>query len=462
MRRRWLVGMVVCASGAAAQQPASSQPAALPAPYATVVGGVIDSIDGRPLDGAIVIVDGTPRQAIVDSTGRFRIDSIPPGDHALGVFHPLLDSLNLSVASKNLTFTAGGTTAVILATPSASSLIAMYCSDADRQRGPAAVIGRVLATDSDDPIKDATVRYTSVSIVVSKDVGLKHNTYTNVAKVSPSGLFTMCGLPTTSGGSVRAVLGEFVTGDVIADVSRRLVAVVTLRLDTLKTGTAVLVGRIVDEKGGPVAHVDVGLAGSRVTTTTSDSGTFAIRDIAAGSQRLEIRKVGFTAIDTALVLTAKTPTHFSMVLHSAPPTLTPIMIAAARKAALERVGFDHRMKTGQGYYLTEDRIRNSGAVVFSDIARTIPGLTVSEMRNGQTVVLQGRGTTVYNRGCVSYLIDGTPWQDVPRGSINTFVHMNDVIAMEVYQPSEMPADFVPGTNTSCAVVVIWTRATSIQ
>ncbi len=459
--------LLVAAPASAQQQPASStpsNPSTPSAPFATVVGAVIDSVNGGPLTGATVMVAGTDRLAIVDSTGRFRIDSIPPGGHALGVFHPLLDSLNLSVASKEITFSAGMVTTVVLATPSASSAIALYCPAGDRQGGPGAIIGRVLAPDGDNPITNALVRYTTTntipSILAAKGIQVPvHTTFVQDAKVTSVGTFVLCGLPISGGGTVHATRGQITSGEIIADLSKRGLAIVDVRLDTLRTGSAIVLGRVVDDKGVPVPHVDVTILGSRPKTSTSDSGTFALRDLPGGSQTLEIRKVGFAAVDTGVVLSSKTPTQFSMTLHAAPPALSTVNVTAARQAALQRVGFERRRKSGLGRYLTAEQIQDRGAVVFSDIARTIPGLVVRTTRSGQPIVTQGRGAT--RGGCVAYSIDGMPWQDIPRGSIDSFVHPNDIIGLEVYDALERPGEItINGGTTSCELIVIWTRASS--
>jgi Carboxypeptidase regulatory-like domain/TonB-dependent Receptor Plug Domain len=462
-QRRAVLGLsLLCATSAGAQQqPAASPPSSTP-PFATIVGAVIDSLDGGPLQGASVMVAGTDRLATVDSTGRFRIDSVPPGDHALGVFHPLLDSLNLSVASKAVTFSAGMVTTVILATPSAASTIGLYCSTTDRQRGPGAVLGRVLAAEGNDPITNAVVRYTSVwtppANLVPRGANPIRETFIQDAKVTSTGTFVLCGLPIRRGGTVHASRGQIVTGEVIADISKRGLAIADVRLDTLKSGSAIVIGRIVDDKGVPISRVDVTILGSHSKASTSDSGTFALRDLPGGSQTIEIRKVGFTAIDTGLVLSGKSPTQFSMTLHPAPPTLSTVNVAAAREAALKRVGFDQRRRSGLGHYLTADDIQNRGAVVFSDIARTIPGLVVRTNRSGQPVITQGRGAG--SRGCVAYSLDGAPYQDIPRGSIDSFIHPSDIIGVEVYDSLERPAEIMTNGANTCAVIVIWTRASS--
>jgi len=80
-----------------------------PAAYGTIRGIVVDSLNGGSLVGAQVSLENIALQAITDSTGRFRIDSVPAGEYRIGVFHPLLDSLGFGIASPPLTVTAGKT-----------------------------------------------------------------------------------------------------------------------------------------------------------------------------------------------------------------------------------------------------------------------------------------------------------------------------------------------------------------
>src|SRR6185312_3309723 len=62
----------------------------------SVVGIVGDSLHGGPLAGAIILLDGQSREAVTDSIGRFRIDSVSAGRYRVGIFHPVLDSLGTS------------------------------------------------------------------------------------------------------------------------------------------------------------------------------------------------------------------------------------------------------------------------------------------------------------------------------------------------------------------------------
>ena len=460
---RSLVASLLCASAMHAQQPAAAPGSSAPAsPYAVIVGALADSIHGGPLSGALVIVSGTDRQAVVDSTGRFRIDSIPPGDHQLGVFHPLLDSLNVAVSSNSMTMTPG-VTSVFMATPSAMTIIGAFCSADQRKGGPAAVIGKVLAPDSDDPVPNAVVRYSRTSMPTIDQIShgarpIPTTFITDAKPTTATGAFAVCGLPLQNGaGTVHASRGQITSGELTADVSKWLVATVTVRLDTLKRGTAVVLGRLVDENQKPVAHADIELANSHLKTTTNDSGTFALRDLPAGSQTIQIRKVGFAATDTALMLSSKTPVQFEMHLHTAAATLATVNVNA-RRVALERVGFEKRRKIGLGHFLTAEDMQNRGSMYFSDAMRTVQGLTVRPTRNGRQVIVPSRSSSIGGRSCVAYVIDHMLFLDRPLGSIDDVVRPDQVIGVEVYQPSEAPSDVVISPN--CVAVVIWTKATS--
>jgi hypothetical protein len=455
---------------------------------ASVVGVVVDSIHGGPLRGALVVVEGTDVEATVDDQGRFRIDSIPPGPHQLGLFHPLLDSLGVAVGTGKLTLESGVATAVVLATPSVPSIIALYCTQAERQRGAGAIIGHVATADNDEPATDATVRYTWRSVIRDHPVLETH--------VMAQGEYRICGVPLGARGTIRAEQGSRATGEVPAEVATRPLAIVPLHLPHPREANspgAVVSGRVVDSHGAPVPGVDV-IFDSTARTLTTDSGTFTLRGLASGSRTLELRKVGFQAIDVAVELSTSKPASMHVILNQAPPTLARVDITASRQKALDRAGFTARQRSSAGTFLSAQDIDSRSPVTFSDLARTISGLRVTT-RNGQLVVTQPVGESYRGSGCVLYELDGIAFSDEPPGSIDTHVPPSSIIAMEVYRPGSAPlqvlqdatpGDFglnpgsadrtrqtqttlqAPGTvdglgtisTTSCTVVVIWTKATS--
>ncbi|HEY4953808.1 MAG TPA: carboxypeptidase regulatory-like domain-containing protein, partial [Gemmatimonadaceae bacterium] len=98
-----VAALAVSAGGAPlfAQQKTTPVPAsAAKAGTAAITGVVVDSLNGRYLRGADVIIEGAKTSLVTDSLGKFRIDSLPPGTYQVGVFHPLLDTLGISLASR--------------------------------------------------------------------------------------------------------------------------------------------------------------------------------------------------------------------------------------------------------------------------------------------------------------------------------------------------------------------------
>lgn len=434
------------------------------------------------------MVGGTDVEATVDEHGQFHIDSIPPGTHVLGVFHPLLDSLGVAVGTGSLTFQPGTVTSVVMATPSVPSIIALYCTEDERQHGGGAIIGHVTIADSDEPAKSAIVRYSWRSVIRDHPVLEAH--------VLPSGEYRICSVPLGARGTIRAEQGGLVTGDMPAEVATRPLAIVPLHLPRARQiagGGAAVSGRVVDSHGIPVAGVDV-IFDSATRTITSESGVFALRGLPPGSRPLEFRKVGFQAIDIGVELSATKPATMAVTLIPAPPVLATVDVTARRQKALDRVGFTARERSAAGMFLTEIDIAKRNPITFSDLARTISGLKVSE-RHGQSIVTQPLGESYRGSGCVLYELDGTAFSDEPPGSIDAHIQPTSIIAMEVYHPGAAPLqvlqDATPGdfgmpnptpnktqqsqtrltapgtvdglgsvTATACTVVVIWTKATS--
>lgn len=484
---RATIGIVVPLLLAATSIEAQQQPQA-GAGLATAVGVVVDSIHGGPLRGALVVVEGTAAEGTVDDHGRFRIDSIPPGPHALGVFHPLLDSLGVAVGTGQLTFDAGSAMSVVLATPSVPSIIALYCTENERQQGGGAIIGRVSVADDDEPAKNASVRYSWPSVIRDHPVLEAH--------VNPEGQYHICSVPLGARGTIRAEEDGIATGDMPADVATRPLAIVALRLPRARHANdagAVVFGRVVDVHGIPIAGVDVAFDAS-TRTVTSDSGIFTMRGLAPGSRPLQFRKLGFQAIDVGVDVSTAKPSALTVTLNPAPPVLATVDVTARRQKALDRVGFSYRERSAAGVFLTERDIAKRSPITFSDLARTISGLKVAQ-RNGQSVVTQPLGESYRGNGCVLFELDGTAFSDEPPGSIDSHIAPGTIIAMEVYHPGAAPLailqDATPGdfgmpnpapnktqqsqsrlaapgtvdglgtvTTTSCTVVVIWTKATS--
>ena len=143
--------------------------------------------------------------------------------------------------------------------------------------------------------------------------------------IPPRPLF---GYETAPIGSVRAMKGRVSTGDVPADLSGTGLAVMTLRLaldDTLATHSGIVTGRVVDEKGAPAPDTHIKLRGGQQSTVSSDSGTFTIRELPLGSQVLDVEKVGYPKMSTAMTVLG--PQQPAVVAIALTPPRNPWFIA---------------------------------------------------------------------------------------------------------------------------------------
>jgi hypothetical protein len=73
----------------------------------SVTGSIVRA--GKPLLGTRVRLVGTPFQTVVDSAGRFRFDSVPPGLHAIVAEHPDYAAFGIRAAEQEFVLQEGAT-----------------------------------------------------------------------------------------------------------------------------------------------------------------------------------------------------------------------------------------------------------------------------------------------------------------------------------------------------------------
>jgi len=248
----------------------------------------------------------------------------------------------------------------------------------------------------------------------------------------------------------------------------------------------VLTGRVIRSDGsGPFAGAQVMVLGSNQTAVTNDSGQFTLRGLAAGSRTLEVRALGWEPVTMSVDLAQREPRQVTVPLEVKTAVLRAVVVTATLNAGLQRVGFDTRKHMGIGRFLGPDDIAKRNPFEFVDIMAGMPGLVRRPGPYGEDYLAATRGMG----SCVRYVVDGVPYQEVTPGDINTLVQADDIGAVEVYQPSESPAQYAysppvmsagsptfgrmgragtprPGTmgtnggaggGTGCMKVIIWTK-----
>jgi hypothetical protein len=443
-----------------AQKKASPVPMA-PAKVGTahIAGVVIDSLNGRFLAGADVLVEGAQATTLTDSLGKFRIDGLQPGTYQVGVFHPLLDTLGLTLATQPFHIGADSATFIVLAVPSAATIIRRACPARPRAQGTSAVIGQVHDPETLLPVAGAEVSIAWSQIDVSKAAGVVRTPHMIYDSTDASGAFRICGLPNSMKATLQAKRGKSVTAEIpiaLGEEDSELFARTLLlsRVDSgAKVGNATVSGRVVLEGAPTSAGSRVEVVGTDQVALTNDKGEFTMTKLPSGSQVLLARHLGFGAQTVAVDLNSREPQRVTIKLPKFVAMIEPVVVNARRAQNLDRVGFTQRQKSGQGFYLGPDQLKDRHPTRLTDIFRTVPGLRVSSTPDGDIV---GSNRNVGGNDCVNYVVDDMPWQSAEPGDINQFVNPSEVVAVEVYQGPGAPAQY-SRAGGDCTTIVLWTR-----
>ena len=476
MLKRLLLSSVLIASAAlpAAAQNPTPPAAAAPTGVATIRGSVIDSLHDALLHGALVRIENTTREAFTDSLGAYRIDSVPAGMRRLVVIHPLLDTLGISLVTPPLNITGGETRIIELAIPSGETLVSLFCPAARRALGPAALVGFVRDADTEGAAQGAKV---SLLYYESDPLGLKKTARVREQQIGPDGRYRICGLPATMSGKLQVFRNGVQTGEVPVDLggsgnTEQLLAMRSMSISSsvqvaaaspndtgakkpaLVRGRSRVVGRVLNKYGQPIAGARVELQNTGAATKTRANGEFTLDSLPAGTQTLEVRQLGFSPTEVAVELSSASPQNVTVKMADYVPVLSEMRVTAQRERGLSDVGFADRKKTGMGYYMDADQIKMRQTTQFSDMLRTVPGIRVQPGGNGTNIITSSRDPT---GGCVTFYVDGAPWQQMTPGDLDTYVRPEEVAALEVYNGSTAPPQFQQAGQSGCTTVVIWTE-----
>lgn len=224
-------------------------------------------------------------------------------------------------------------------------------------------------------------------------------------------------------------------------------------LASLAALAVTLAGYVRDELGHPIPLATVLAEGTKLTTTTDDSGYFRLRDVPAGPETFTAMRIGYSPVSFEVTLPADSAVNTEIRLHATVSLNKMTITDKARPAALTKVGFTERQTIGRGYFITPDVIEKApisdspGAML-----REIPGLQVTCPRR------QGGGCDVRTTsGCMSLWIDGA-LDPAGVSDLDDTVGRSGLMAMEVYpRSSQVPARYQRNAQgVSCAALLVWT------
>lgn len=218
--------------------------------------------------------------------------------------------------------------------------------------------------------------------------------------------------------------------------------------------TVRILGTVIDQSTQePVPSAEIVLRpedGGDLSRRSADGdGQFGFPIIPVGSYAIEIEALGYHAINQSLPIREVAELRITAELVPLALELDPVVVVTERRGSMDRTGFNERLRTGFGRYITREDIEARNPFYVSDLLRTVPGVrVVPDSRGFGNAVLLRRGCrpTIYLDGMRLAMLDGF--------GIDDLLMAHDVEGIEVYQGIQAPAQFSGG---SCGAVVLWTR-----
>lgn len=214
----------------------------------------------------------------------------------------------------------------------------------------------------------------------------------------------------------------------------------------------------------PLPQARVSIVGTAMAAVADTDGTFRIDALPVGTQRVEVRLLGYATTVVPVQIQSATDAILEVVLAAVPISLEPVKVTADTMTLPEIKGFLQRKGRGNGTFLTRDEIDQMEARVFTDVLRRVPGLRLQPREGsfGPSYAVQSTRTDGMNggRGCpVLFYVNGIPFPVSSDLEINHYVAPHEVAAVEIYTgASQIPTQFNSSTlNARCGVIVIWTR-----
>lgn len=420
-----------------------------------VRGAVFDSLGMRPLQRATVHVQGTTLATITGMNGQFSFAGLPPGRHVLTFTSPTLEAAGVVAAGVPATVVAGQTTNVVLTTPSLRRMWQVLCAGRPRFSLDSGIVtGTVVDGDRNLRLKKAPTAFSWFDLKVPD----KYDIYPEVRKrveTDSLGAYVACGMPTDVVIMAKSFGDDATTGEVKYFVGphfvRRVDMIVTKALSAglVARGTASLRGVVRDSAGRPVADAIVGAPAADTSTRSGNDGSFVLRGLAAGSQGLEVRKVGYGMATPLVSLVAGRETMTNVVMGSS-TMLDTFLVRGEHKVTVREQEFMLRRKLRQGFFVDPEQTAGTNPLA---ALMSVPRL---EFHRGRI----GNSDTVYVRGASGLCVPNV-FLDGVRTDMETMYNypVDRLRAIEVFNSGlSLPAQFIVSSINQCGAVVYWSKA----
>jgi hypothetical protein len=449
--------LAVLAAPLAAQQPLNRSPRG----FGFIRGVVYDSLLHAPLDSARVYINGTAISTMTDAGGRFRLDSVPAGRQVIAFEHEDLDSAGFATNLRRIDVAASRVTVVDLSVPSLETMHRAACPNGLRPgvRDSGIVYGSVTNVRTGARLARARVAVSWVRAGRGPD-GRLLVTRPDVQSATDSlGNFYLCGVPSEYVVTVAASAGLFTSGRTELLLGRRGIARrdLALSLDSLQLpdsiglrhGTAVVMGRVLDEQDVPRPSARMSVDEAAGETFSDTDGRFALPGLPSGSQMLMARMIGYSAVHVPIKLRDHDTTLVTIHLRAVTVLDTMRITATSRQAQIDLEDLQLRQRQGLGYFLSEEQVRRRQSM--RSVVQGLPGMYIE----GRSVFQFTIQTLVSGKPCpAAVYVDGL---QTTTDAIQSY-RPDQLISVEWYpHGSQAPMKYQPMVNAECAVLLLWTR-----
>ena len=432
-------------------------------------GRVIDSARARPIVGARVVAVGPDAResvsgaALTDAGGRYRIDSLAPGRYVVGFESAVLDSLELTLAPREVVIAAGQTATIDLGLPPATKLRGALRPGVALPPQTGVIYGHVVDTETEGSLPGVVLAMSWGERDVDRAT-LRSVNHERIASATTDagGWYRLCGVPTDTwlslqlqhmgrtGPVIRALVEDSLgvavrhfsfTASPASGAADSLASHTNGAVVRPATGTAILSGIVRGLGDAPLASVNVGVRGTGASGRTDALGHYTLRGLPAGTQVLDVRHLGYDPAELSVELRSGVlvtrDVHLRRIVN-----LDSVRVVALRSRYREFSELvTHRLF---GIYIGPEEMEWRKRVSYaSDVIEKIPGFRISgESFNAQ--VFSSRGSSSCKPNVV---IDGAENQ-----SIND-VAAAQIGAIAVYRDGEITPGFY---GRGCGAILIWT------
>ncbi|MBT8338270.1 MAG: carboxypeptidase regulatory-like domain-containing protein [Gemmatimonadetes bacterium] len=436
------------------------------------------------LEGARVLLPGTPYGAVTDARGRYRFDGLLDGVYEIVAEHPRLDVLPVGAAGR-VTVERGRVARFDLSAPDPDAAARQLCQAA-QTTGPYVILsGQVIDSLTSEPLAGVplTLRFRDPRRSGSPQ-------FQTQVFSGTGGEYLYCDLPPQTEVRVRA---DTPGADGRSDVTLLTGRQQTIRRDitvalSTEQGPSGVFGMVRDAStGDPLEAAQVRIQDMAVSVLTNRNGFFSFSDLPQGLYVLEVGTLGYRSREIVVRLAGSGAYKVDVDLSVEAITLEGITVTAVpRRLFGDMVDMQRRMELGFGDFVMKEELERRGGSLATALqgqsgVRVVTGAgnfreRYIVLRNGRDLPgggvavgavdarLGGGGANTAETFCYpAVYVDGSSWSRPKAGGVGhdpvdfSQFYTMDIEALEIYKGAgSVPGEF-GGGDAACGAIVVWTR-----